>query len=78
MSAGDRGVWLRRAVERRAAETGSTPTRIIEEALCDYLRRDGEADQPFEFRWVTVKGRALPGVDITDRDALLELDTRPT
>jgi hypothetical protein len=47
-------------------------TEIVEQALRDYLHRDTEQDQPFDFRWVTVKGRALPGVDITDRDTLYE------
>ena len=63
---------LMRAVKRRAAEDGSTMTQIIEEALRDHLNRDPERGQPFELRWVTVKGRALPGVDITDRDALYD------
>ncbi len=47
-------------------------TQIIEDALRDHLNRDQERGQPFELRWVTVKGRALPGVDITDRDALYD------
>jgi len=63
---------LMRAVKRRAAEVGSTMTEIIEEALRDHLHRSQERVQPFEFHWVTVKGSALPGVDITDRDALYE------
>lgn len=63
---------LMRAVKQRAAEIGSTMTEIFEQALREHLRRDTERDQPFVFRWVTVKGRALPGVDITDRDALYE------
>jgi hypothetical protein len=60
-------------VKRRAAETGRTMTEIIEEALREHLRRETDKAQPFDFRWVTVKGRALPGVDITDRDALYDL-----
>lgn len=63
---------LMRVVKRRAAEDGSTMTQIIEEALRGHLSRDRERGQPFELRWVTVKGRALPGVDITDRDALYD------
>jgi len=63
---------LMRAVKQRAAEVGSTMTQVIEEALRDHLSRDRQRDQPFDFHWVTVKGRALPGVDVTDRDALYE------
>jgi hypothetical protein len=63
---------LMRAVKRRAAEIGSTMTEIFEQALREHLRGNTERDQPFVFHWVTVKGRALPGVDITDRDALYE------
>jgi hypothetical protein len=63
---------LMRAVKQRAAEIGSTMTEIFEQALREHLRRETERVQPFDFRWVTVKGRSLPGVDISDRDALYE------
>jgi hypothetical protein len=61
---------LMRAVKQHAAEVGSTMTEIFEEALREHLRRASVPAQPFDFHWVTVKGRALPGVDIADRDAL--------
>ncbi len=64
---------LIRLAKKRAAETGQTVTRIIEEALRESLvaeKRPGE--KPFRLVWTTVRGRVLPGVDLTDRDALYE------
>ena len=63
---------LMRTVKRRAAESGQTMTQIIEAALRDMLRRPSPDELGTEFRWVTVRGRVRPGVDIADRDSLLE------
>lgn len=63
---------LMRTVKRRAAETGRTLTALIESALRELLRREAEAPGPYTLEWPVVEGRALPGVDVTDRDALLE------
>lgn len=64
---------LLRAVKARAAESGRTMTSLIEEALRDHLARTGP-DAPREpLRWLVVDGPPLPGVDLADRDALLDL-----
>jgi len=63
---------LMRAVKRRAADTGRTLTSLIESALRDLLRREAEAPGSYRLEWPVVEGRALPGVDITDRDALYD------
>lgn len=63
---------LMRALKHEAAESGRTMTEIIEEALRDRLARERAQAESFELRWVAVKGKALPGVDITDRDSLYE------
>jgi hypothetical protein len=63
---------LLRSVKARAAETGRTMTSFIEEALRDHLVRiSGDAPtQPL--RWVVVPGGPRAGVDLADRDALLD------
>jgi hypothetical protein len=62
-----------RAAKRRAAEEGKSLTRLIEEALREFLRgprpRGGAR---FRLRLLTKKGRRVPGVDLADRDALYE------
>ena len=63
---------LMRAVKRRAAETGRTISATIEEALRELLRRESRVERPHRFRWTVVAGGAQPGVDLKDRDALLE------
>ena len=59
------------AVKSKAAETGRTMTAVVEEALREFLRRP-EATEPYRLEWRPVSGRALPGVDVNDRDALYE------
>ena len=61
-----------RALKRRAAETGRTLTALVEEALRDMLRRPSRDARPFRLKLVTVRGRRVPGVDVSDRDALYE------
>lgn len=63
---------LMRAAKRRAAHTGRTLTSLVESALRELLRREAEAPGSFTLDWPVVRGRALPGVDITDRDALMD------
>jgi hypothetical protein len=63
---------LMRRVKEIAAETGRTITQVIEEVL----RREVVGERPggkrFRLKWVTVSGRLRPGVDLSDRDSLLE------
>lgn len=63
---------LMRTLKRRAAETGRTMTEMIEEALREMLARPSQGREEREFRWVTVKGKVRPGVDLSDRDSLLD------
>lgn len=68
---------LMRKVKRLAAETGRTLTSIIELGLRELLDQE-QRSHPYRFEWVTVPGGTLPGVDLTDRDALIDLmDRRP-
>jgi phage gpG-like protein len=56
---------------QRGAETGKTLSAVVESALREALEPNGRpAQRPFEFRWVTVKAKARPGVDINDREQL--------
>jgi hypothetical protein len=59
--------------KRRAAERGTTLTRVIEDALRETLsRRDDAVEGPFET--ITFRGGGLmPGVDIDDSAGLLDL-----
>jgi len=60
-------------LRRRAAETDRTMTEIIEEALREAFSRLAEPEEPRDFRWVTVRGRLSPGVNVADRDSLLDV-----
>ncbi len=63
---------LVRKAKLRAAERGETLTRVIEDALRQALAGTCPTDSTFKLRWVTARGRVLPGVDLTDRDSLYE------
>ena len=62
---------LMRALKQRAAETGRTMTSLVEEAIREILARQS-APRIEEFRWVTVRGRVQPGIDVADRDSLID------
>ena len=64
---------LLRAVKVRAAESGRTMTSLIEEALRDHLARTDPDAPGVPLRWLVVDGGPRPGVDLADRDALLDL-----
>jgi hypothetical protein len=57
-------------VRKRAAETGTTITEVVEQAL----RKEVSGHQPrthrFVLRWSAVSGKAQPGIDLADRDSL--------
>jgi hypothetical protein len=63
---------LMQAVKQRASDTGRTITAVIEEAIRDALLREQRPVQPYRLQWPTIRGRLLPGVDLTDRDALYD------
>jgi hypothetical protein len=61
------------AAKRRAAEKGTTLTAVVEDALAAALlpaRRKGE---PYRLEWKVHRGKLLPGVDVSDRDRLLDV-----
>ena len=64
---------LLRAVKARAAETGRTMTSLIDEALRDHLARTSGDAPSAQLRWLVVPGGPRPGVDLADRDALLDI-----
>lgn len=68
---------LMRKVRVLAAGTGRTITSIIELALRELLDQE-KGSRPYRLQWVTVPGGPKPGVDLTDRDALIDLMERPT
>lgn len=62
---------LMRKLKKHAAETGQTITHLIEQALRDHLNQsETSAKKPFRLEWITVSGRKVAGIDISDRDAL--------
>ena len=64
---------LMREVKRRAVDTDQTVSAMVETALRDLLERESKPRKKRPFRWVTVKGRLLPGVDLTNRNSLYEI-----
>jgi hypothetical protein len=59
-------------VRERAAATGKTITEIVERALRAEVAGQTPVRGEFTLRWNPVRGRALPGVDLSDRDSLYE------
>jgi hypothetical protein len=68
----DLNAALLRAAKRRAAETGRTLTSILEEALRRYLQPSRKHAGRYRYVPLTKRGRLVPGVDLSDRDALYE------
>ena len=67
---------LLRKLRRHAATRGRTVTAVIEDAVRQYLARNGSADgrpKAPPFSVITFKGRLRPGVDLDDSAALLDL-----
>ncbi len=65
---------LLRDAKRAAAESGRTLTQVIEDALREALTRRARAPMRKSVSLVTVRGQGiLPGVDLDDSAALLEL-----
>ncbi len=66
---------LLRQAKRRAADEGASLRQVIENALRSYLairpRRHG-----YKLRWRVEKGELRPGVNLDDRDSLLDLMDR--
>ena len=63
---------LLKAAKRHAASAGKTLTRVMEEALRQYLKPIERGKKPFRLRLLTRKGSMIPGVDLADRDSIYE------
>jgi hypothetical protein len=63
---------LIRSAKRRAADLGTTLTAVIEQALREHLAPRRSSGKRFRLRLLTKRGRLVPGVDLSDRDALYE------
>lgn len=61
-----------RAAKVRAAETGDTLTRLIENALRSHLASASAASGDFRLQPLVKSGQPVPGVTFDDRDALYE------
>jgi hypothetical protein len=60
-----------RRVKKRAADQGTTLREVVEAALRSYLSPRPERTG-YRLRWRPEHGRLLPGVDLDDRDSLLD------
>ena len=63
---------LMRMVKKHAVETDRTISAIIETALRHLIEQERRTDRPYRLRWKSVRGRLQAGVDLTDRDALID------
>ncbi len=61
---------LLKEAKKRAAEEGKTLTRFIEEAIRERLRPSARPTKRFKLNLLVKKAGPIPGVDISDRDAL--------
>ena len=69
---------LMQAVKQRTLDTGRTITTVIEDAIRDTLLREQAPAQPYRLQWPTIRGRLLPGMELTDRHALYDrMEGRP-
>jgi hypothetical protein len=63
---------LLRQAKKKAADEGIPLRDVLEAALRSYLaKRPKRAG--YKLRWMTERGRLLPGVNLDDRDALFDL-----
>ncbi len=63
---------LMKRVKKRAAETGSTITEVVEEALRAAVAGQAPSATRFSLSWHPVAGRTRPDIDLADRDSLYE------
>jgi hypothetical protein len=55
-----------------AVKKKTTLTRVIEEALRQYLMPPPKAPPPIRSKWIVVEGKRPPAIDIADRDRLYD------
>jgi Arc/MetJ family transcription regulator len=58
--------------KKQALEEGTTLKKVVESALRQALFRSKASKTKFRLKWKTVRGKRIPGVDISDRDSLYE------
>ena len=58
--------------KRKAIEDNITLTEIVERALRAYVSSGRGRKRSVMQKWIVVKGRRFPRVDISDRDRLFE------
>jgi hypothetical protein len=63
---------LMRKAEKQAADDGIPLRDLVEDALRRYLSEKPGASG-YKLKWTTEKGELMPGVDLDDRDSLLDL-----
>ena len=56
----------------RATSEGTTVTKVIQDALKEFLHRPNVTRSRYKLRWPTQKGRLLPGVNPDDRASLYD------
>jgi hypothetical protein len=62
--------------KRKAVEDQATLTQVVEEALRLYVSPGRSRRRRVMKKWVVIKDRRLPDVDISDRDRLYDLMER--
>lgn len=60
------------AARQRAAAEGKTLTAFVETALAAALAPRAVSGTKYRLRWKTHGGKLLPGIDLDDRDSLLD------
>lgn len=60
------------AAKRHAAGRRTTLRTLVERGLRSELRRAGRPVKPAKIKWVTVDGGLPPGVDVSDRAAMID------
>ena len=63
---------LIRAAKKHAVDAGETLTRVIEQALGEYLETAPRPSRPYRAKLVVKHGRPRSGVDLDSRDQLHE------
>ena len=63
---------LMRNLKRRSADMGRTLTSLVEEALRAMLERHSRPEPGYRLKWTVVPGGPRPGIDLSDRDALMD------
>jgi hypothetical protein len=58
--------------KKQALEKGTSLRNVIESALRMALMKPKKEPTRFRLKWKTIRGKRVPGVDISDRDALYE------